>query len=63
MSKANQVEYHKRQWEKAVAAVKAETDRLIATKGKAEVGPDEPVLAKLVMAEIAAELKYQRLAK
>lgn len=58
MSKQNQVEFHKRKWDEALAAVVAEKDRLIAEKGEAVIGPDNPAFARLVLAEIAAEQRY-----
>lgn len=55
MSKQNQINFHKRKHQEALKAVEVEKNRLIAEKGEAVIGPDNPVFARLVIQEINCE--------
>lgn len=60
MSKQNQIYFHKRKHQEALKAVEVEKNRLIAEKGEAVIGPENPVFAKLVIQEIHAEQRLQK---
>lgn len=60
MAKENQIQFHKSRWDAALNAVEAEKNRLIAEKGEAVIGPQNPTLVKLVLAEMECEEKYRK---
>lgn len=62
MSINHQANFHYKRWQQALEAVGVEADRLRATKGKAEIGPDNPHFVRLVMHEIDCEQRYNKAA-
>lgn len=62
MSTKHQIDFHYKKWQKALEAVGVEADRLRATKGKAEIGPDNPHFVHLVLHEIDCEQRYNKAA-
>lgn len=62
MTTNHQAAFHYKKWQQALEAVGKEAEHLRATKGKAEIGPDNPHFVKLVIHEIECEQRYNKVA-